>query len=78
MHASAFWRKRHPHAAAREVENSGAHVIAERTVRRYPEALCQLFNILLDGDAGQDNLQAKGKAKCGRWTLFKPRRGSTA
>src|SRR5215468_3268747 len=54
MHASASWRKRHPHAAVREVENSGSHVPVESTVRCYSEALCQLFNTLLDGDAGDD------------------------
>jgi hypothetical protein len=30
MHASAFWRKRHPHAAVREVENSGSRVLLDR------------------------------------------------
>jgi len=68
MHASASWRKRHPHAAVREVENSGSHVPAESAVRCYLEALCQLFNTLLDGDAGQDGL----RANCGWRPLFSP------
>jgi len=68
MHASAFWRKRHPHAPVRKVENSGSQVPATLTVRRYPEPLCQLFNMLLDGDAGQDI----ALAKCGRRTLLQP------
>jgi hypothetical protein len=66
MHASAFWRKRHPHAAVRKVENSTSHAPGKSKVRRYPEPLCQLFNTLLDGDAGQDNTLAK----CGRRTLL--------
>jgi len=74
MHASASWRKRHPHAAVREVENSGSHVPAESAVRCYLEALCQLFNTLLDGDAGQDGL----RANCGWRPLFSPHCGSTA
>jgi len=68
MHASAFRRKRHPHAAVREVENSGVHVPAEWMVPCDFEALCQFFNTLLDGDAGQDS----SRAKCSRLTLFLP------
>jgi len=75
MHASAFWRKRHPHAAVREVENSGSHDPAEWTVRCYAEALCQLFNALLDGD-GQGRPTRKPSAAGGR--CFSPDRGSAA
>jgi len=74
MHASAFWRKRHPHAAAREVENSGSHVRAEWAVRRYSEALCQLFNTLLDGDAGQHSRDQTAAGGC----CFRAHGGSTA
>jgi hypothetical protein len=75
MHASAFGRKRHRHAAVREVENSGSHVPPNERFVVTPKALCQLFNTLLDGDPGQDSSPAK---KCGWWTLFRPQRGSAA
>jgi hypothetical protein len=59
MHASAFGRKRHRHAAVQEVENSGSHVPPNERFVVTPKALCQLFNTLLDGDPGQDSSPAK-------------------
>jgi hypothetical protein len=68
MHASAFWRKRHAYAAAREVENFGLPIAAEWTVRRYPEALCQFFNTLLHVTKRVPTFAAG----CGRRTLCQP------
>jgi len=69
MHASAFWRKGHPHAAAREVENSGSRVPAGWMVCRYPK-LCASFSICYWMVTQGGQLASRGRANCGRWMLL--------
>jgi hypothetical protein len=63
MHASAFWRKRHSHAAVREVENSGSQVPPIERLVVTPKLCAQLFNVLLGVEMGQAGVLPSGSGQ---------------